>query len=74
MSETGFKQGDVLSTPLFNLFINNPPKLLITPTNTDDVNKVPKPNINSLMFTYDLTKLFPLIKEGLQKIKIFPEK
>ena len=63
-TQIGVKQGDVLSTLLFNCFINDLPKEIST-NSKDPVTLFNNP-IDSLLFADDLT-LLSLTKEGLQR-------
>ena len=64
------KQGDVLSTILFNIYINDlPRRLLENSRSPDTINDMPyldDTKINNLLFTDDLA-FFSLSKDDLQK-------
>ena len=61
-SKTGFKQGDVLSTVLFNLYINELPHLLNKESDIEEdqlhIPKLVNITINNLLFAGDLTILY----------------
>ena len=64
------KQGDALSTILFNIYINDlPGRLLEDSRSSDTINDIPyldDTKINNLLFADDLA-IFSLSKEDLQK-------
>ena len=64
----GLKQGDILSTIFFNLFINDLPSLLVDKNIPENI-EIPKlgdTNINFLLFADDLA-IFSLSQKGLQE-------
>ena len=70
----GLKQGDILSTIFFNLFINDLPSLLADTSNGNiEKPKLEDTNISSLLFADDLA-IFSLSQKELQnKINILEE-
>ena len=72
----GLKQGDILSTMFFNLFINDLPMLLEKHSTQSEESKSPElfnTQISSLLFADDLA-IFSLTKNGLQEKLDFLEK
>ena len=68
ITSIGLKQGDVLSTIFFNLFINDLPSILGNQSTHFDENETPeicKENVSSLLFADDLA-MFSLTQKGLQ--------
>ena len=63
-TKIGLKQGDVLSTLLFKLYVNDLPGLLNKDSNTKEdqlhIPKLENITINSLLFADDLVKAWPL--------------
>ena len=70
----GLKQGDILSTTFFNLFIKDLPSLLADSSNGNiEKPKLEDTNISSLLFGDDLA-IFSLLQKELQnKINILEE-
>ena len=70
----GLKQGDILNTTFFNLFINDLPSLLADTSNGNiEKPKLEDTNISSLLFADDLA-IFSLSQKELQnKINILEE-
>ena len=66
LTTIGLKQGDVLSTILFKIDINNLSSLLLENSRSPDtINGIPY-HINNLLFADDLV-IFSNSKEGLKK-------
>ena len=67
---TGLKQGDVPSTILFNIYINDLPRRLLedsrSPDTIRDIPYLDDTKINNLLFA-DALAIFSLSKEDLQK-------
>ena len=70
LTTIGLKQGDMVSTILFNIYINDLPRqLLENSRSVDTIDGIPcldDTKINNLLFADDLA-IFPLTKEDLQK-------
>ena len=70
LTTTGLKQGDVPSTILFNIYINDLPRRLLedsrSPDTIRDIPYLDDTKINNLLFV-DALAIFSLSKEDLQK-------
>ena len=70
LTTTGLKQGDVPSTILFNIYINDLPRRLLedsrSPDTIRDIPYLDDTKINNLLFA-DALAIFSLSKEDLQK-------
>ena len=70
LTTIGLKQGDVLSTILFNIYINDfPRRLLQDSRSSDTISDIPHlddTKINDLLFADDLS-IFSLSREDLQE-------
>ena len=70
LTTIGLKQSDVLSTILFNIYINDLPRRLLedsrSPDTISDIPNLDDTKINNLLFVDDLAN-FSLSKKDLQK-------
>ena len=70
LTTIGLKQGDILSTILFNIYINDLPRQLLEDSRSSNtISDIPYQDdtkINNLLFADDLA-IFSLSKEDLQK-------
>ena len=70
LTTISLKQGDVLSTILFNIYINDLPRRLLedsrSPDTISDIPNLDDTKINNLLFVDDLAN-FSLSKKDLQK-------
>ena len=64
MSNVGVKQGDTLSTTLFNLYINNLPEMFVLDGN--DPISIESTKLGCLKYADDLI-IMPTLRGGLQK-------